>query len=76
LNDSNTSTNRQTAPASGAGSFTAQPAFVSVPGAGNLTSGAAPNSAGAQGVWLRLTLPAGTAPYKGSADLRTQGNTT
>jgi len=27
-------------------------------------------------VWLRLTLPAGTAPYKGSADLRTQGNTT
>jgi hypothetical protein len=76
LNDTNTSTNRQTAPASGAGSFTAQPAFVSVPGAGNLTSGAAPNGAGAQGVWLRLTLPAGTAPYKGSADLRTQGNTT
>jgi hypothetical protein len=76
LNDTNTSTNRRTAPASGAGLFTTQPAFVSVPGAGNLTSGGAPNSAGAQGVWLRLTLPAGTAPYKGSADLRTQGNTT
>ena len=42
-----------------------QPALISVPGAGNLPSGAAPNIAGAQGVWLRLTLPAGTAAYKG-----------
>jgi hypothetical protein len=75
LNDTNTATNRQTAP-SGAGSFTTQPAFINVPAPQNLPSGAAPNSAGAQGVWLRLTLPAGTAPYKGSADLRTQGNTT
>jgi hypothetical protein len=76
LNDTNTSTNRQTAPASGAGSFVVQPAFVSVPGAGNLPPGAAPNSAGAQGVWLRLTLNPGTAAYKGSADLRAQGTTT
>jgi len=76
LNDTNTTTNRQTTPASGAGSFISQPAFVSLPGAGNLTSGGAPNAAGAIGVWLRLTLPAGTAPYKGAADLRTQGNTT
>lgn len=76
LNDLNTSTNRQTAPASGAGSFVTQPSFVSVPGAGNLPSGTTPNIAGAQGVWLRLTLPAGTAAYKGSADLRTQGTTT
>lgn len=76
LNDTNTSTNRQTTPASGAGSFITQPAFVSVPGAGNLPSGAVSNSAGAEGIWLRLTLPAGTAPYKGSADLRTTGNTT
>ena len=53
-----------------------QPAFVNVPGAGNLPSGTAPNAAGAQGMWLRLTLPAGTAAYKGSADLRTQGTTT
>lgn len=76
LNDTNTTTNRQTAPAAGAGSFATQPAFVSVPGAGNLPSGAAPNNAGAQGVWLRLILPAGTAAYKGSADLRVQGTTT
>ncbi len=76
LNDANTSTNRQTAPVSGAGSFVTQPAFVNVPGAGNLPSGTAPNAAGAQGMWLRLTLPAGTAAYKGSADLRTQGTTT
>lgn len=75
LNDTATATNRQTAP-SGTGSFTVQPAFVSVPAPGNLPSGGAPNAAGAEGVWLRLTLPAGTAPYKGSADVRTTGNTT
>src|SRR5262249_29091710 len=76
LNDTNTSTNRQTAPASGVGSFVTQPAFINVPGLGNLPPGAAPNTAGAQGVWLRLSLPAGAAAYKGSADLRTQGSTT
>ncbi len=76
LNDANTSTNRQTAPASGAGAFVTQPAFASVPGSGNLAPGTAPNTANAQGVWLRLTLPGGTAAYKGSADVRTQGTTT
>ena len=76
LADANTTATRQTAPASGAGSFVSQPAFVPVPGAGNLPSGSVPNSAGAQGVWLRLTLPAGTAAYKGAADLRIQGTTT
>jgi hypothetical protein len=76
LNDTGIVANRQTIPASGIGSFVAQPAFIAVPGAGNLPSGAAPNAAGTQGVWLRLTLPAGTAAYKGSADLRTQGTTT
>lgn len=76
LNDSTTVANRQTAPSSGVGSFIAQPAFVSLPGPGNLPSGAVPNAAGAQGLWLRLTLPTGTAAYKGSADLRTQGTTT
>ena len=76
LNDTGTVANRQTAPASGVGSFTTQPAFLNVPSPGNLPSGAAPNAAGAQGVWLRLTLPAGTIAYKGSADLRTQGTTT
>jgi hypothetical protein len=76
LNDTGTVINRQTVPSAGVGSFAAQPAFVALPGAGNLPSGSAPNTAGAQGVWLRLTLPAGTAAYKGSADLRTQGTTT
>jgi len=76
LNNSGTVANRQTAPVSGIGSFVTQPAFVSVPAPGNLPPGVAPNAAGAQGMWLRLTLPAGTAPYKGSADLRTQGTTT
>jgi hypothetical protein len=76
LNDTGTAANRQAAASSGIGSFISQPAFVSVPGPGNLPSGAAPNAAGAQGVWLRLTLPAGTATYKGWADLRTQGTTT
>lgn len=79
LNDTNTCNPRQQSAGfvpTGGGSFTAQPAFVNVPSPGNLPSGAAPNSTGAQGCWLRLTLPAGTAAYKGSADLRTQGTTT
>jgi hypothetical protein len=76
LNDTGTAANRLAAPSAGVGSFITQPALVSVPSPGNLPSGAAPNAAGAQGVWLRLTLPAGTSAYKGSADLRTQGMTT
>ncbi len=75
LNDTNTASNRQTAPVAGAGSFITQPALVSVPGSGNLPPGAAPNAAGAQGIWLRLTLPAGTAAYKGAALVRTNGTT-
>src|SRR4029077_17773135 len=76
LSDTGTVANRQTAPSSGVGVFTAQPAFLSVPSPGNLPAGTVPNTAGAQGVWLRLTLPAGTTAYKGAADLRTQGMTT
>ena len=76
LNDTGTVASRQVAPSSGIGSFITQPAFVSVLGPGNLPSGATPNASGAQGMWLRLTLPAGTAAYKGWADLRTQGTTT
>jgi hypothetical protein len=76
LADGGTVTNRQTAPASGIGSFITQPSFITIPGAANLPSGAAPNSSGAQGAWLRLTLPAGTAAYKGAGDIRTQGTTT
>jgi hypothetical protein len=76
LNDTGTVANRQTAPSSGAGAFISQPAFVAVPGPGHLPSGASPNVAGAQSLWLRLTLPAGTAAYKGAVDIRTQGTTT
>jgi|SRR5579875_129255 hypothetical protein len=79
LNDTNTINPRQQISSfvpTGCGSFVTQPAFINVPSPGNLPSGAAPNSAGAQGIWLRLTLPAGTAAYKGSADIRVQGATT
>lgn len=79
LNDTNTAAARQQISSflpTGLSSFTVQPTLISVPGAGNLPPGAAPNSAGAQGCWLRLTLPPGTVAYKGSADLRTQGTTT
>lgn len=72
LNTSLTSANRQTAPAGI--SFVTQPSPISL--ANNLPPGAAPNTAGAQALWLRLTLPAGTAPYKGSADFQTNGTTT
>jgi hypothetical protein len=68
--------NRQTAPSSDVGAFTTQPAFLSVPSPGNLSPGSTPNAAGAQAVWLRLTLPADAMPYKGSADLRTQATPT
>jgi hypothetical protein len=79
LNDANSASARQQVSSflpTGVSSFTTQPAYVNVPAPGNLPPGAAPNAAGAQGCWLRLTLPAGTAAYKGSADLRTQGATT
>jgi hypothetical protein len=76
LNDTGTVANRQTAPSLGVGAFTTQPAFLSVPSPGTLPSGPAPNAVGAQGVWLRLTLPAGATAYKGSADFRIQGTTT
>jgi hypothetical protein len=76
LNDTGTVANRQTAPSSGVGAFSTQPAFLSVPSPGTLPSGSAPNAVGAQGVWLRLTLPAGATAYKGSADFRIQGTTT
>lgn len=77
LNDTATFANRQTAP-TGITSFTtgAPPQSINVPAPGNLPSGAAPNAAGAQKVVLRLTLPAGTTAYKGTATIRTTGNST
>ncbi|HKD66090.1 MAG TPA: hypothetical protein VKB84_04565, partial [Candidatus Binataceae bacterium] len=76
LNDGGSVTNRQTAPATGIGPFVTQPALINVPAPGNLPSGAAPNGAGAQGMWLRLTLPAGSAAWFGSISLAASGVTT
>lgn len=78
LNDTATAANRQTLPANGDASaltFVTQPATINVIASpGSLPNG---NSAAvAQGMWLRLTLPAGTATYKGAADLRATGSTT
>lgn len=75
LNGTASVANRQTAPPGV--SFVTQPANAFVPGAGNLPSGVAPNAAGAQGAWLRLTVPAGSSPYKGAITyVQSQGNTT
>ena len=79
LNDVQTAANRQTLPTNGDASaltFVTQPSLISIVSPGNLPSGAAPNAAGAQGMWLRLTLPAGTSAYKGAATMRTLGTTT
>ena len=77
LNDTATVANRQTAPASGITAFSSgsAPQTINVPSPQNLPSGAAPNSAGAQGIWLRLTLTAGQAPQNTNFDLRGTGST-
>jgi len=78
LNDSGTVANRQTAPVSGITSFSAgsAPQSINVPSPQNLPSGAAPNSAGAQGIWLSLQLTAGLAPAKTGFTMRETGQTT
>lgn len=74
LDDTNTATNRQSAPASGAGSFSSGAAPQTITPAQQT---AASNSAAqAQGFWMRLTLPAGLAPANTSFDIRPAGNTT
>jgi hypothetical protein len=77
LNDTGTIANRQTAPSSGITAFSngAAPQAISVPSPQNLPSGAAPNSAGAQGIWLRWTIPAGQAPTKTTFTFRATGST-
>lgn len=80
LNDTATTSNRQTLPANGdtsALTFVIQPSAINViAGNGQLPASAgAGNAAGAQGAWERLTLLAGTVPYKGFADIRTNGAT-
>jgi hypothetical protein len=81
LNDTATVANRQTLPANGdttALSFVAQPSAINViasPGSLPVSAGAG-NASNAQGLWLKLTLPAGSAAYKGASDLRVSGSTT
>ena len=77
LNDTATATNRQTAP-SGVGSYSsgAAPQTITVPSPQNLPSGAAPNAAGAQGIWWRLTIYAGSSPLNSSWTPRITGQTT
>lgn len=76
LDDTATIANRQTAP--GGISFTTGglPVSSGVPNATGLPQGNAPNTAGAQAVWLQLTIPAGTVPYDGFASLTISGSTT
>jgi|GEM_PF-1044766 len=78
LNDTATVANRQTLPANGDSSaltFVTQPSPINVIASpGSLPAGGV--AADAQGMWLRLTLPAGTTAYKGTADIRTTGSTT
>jgi hypothetical protein len=78
LNDTATVANRQTAPATGITAFStgAAPQTINVPAPQNLPSGAAPNAAGAQGIWLNLGLTAGLAAAKTSFTLRVTGTTT
>ena len=78
LNDMGTVANRQTAVGSGITAYTsgAAPQTINVPSPQNLPSGSAPNSAGAQGIWLQLTLAAGIAAQKTSFTLRDSGTTT
>lgn len=77
LNDTATVANRQTAPATGITAFTtgSAPQTINVPSPGNLPGGAASNSAGAEGIWLKLFLPAGSAAYKGAVSIQTTGQT-
>lgn len=80
-NDTGSAANRQTLPANqdtSALTFTsgASPQSQNAPGSQALASGAAPNAAGALGVWLQYVMPAGTAPAKTSFTLRAAGNST
>ena len=78
LNDTATSTNRQTLPTNGDASaltFVVQPSPIDIIASpGSLPAGN--DAAVAQGMWFRLTLLAGTTVYDGAADVRTTGVTT
>lgn len=74
LNDTNTTTNRQTVPASGIGSWSSGAAPQTITPVAQ--SAASNTAAQAQGFWARLTLTAGLAPANGSFTLRVTGNST
>jgi hypothetical protein len=74
LNDTNTTTNRQTVPASGIGSWTSGAAPQTITLAAQTV--ASNTAAQAQGFWARLTLAAGQAPANTSVDFRPSGTTT
>lgn len=78
LNDTSTIANRQTLPTVAITAFStgSAPQTINVPSPQNLPSGAAPNAAGAQGMWLALTLTAGLAAAKTSFTQRITGTTT
>lgn len=75
LNDTGTVANRQTAPATGITAFTtgAAPQTLLVPSPQNLPNGAAPNAAGAQGIWLRLQLNPGQGGQFTFGDMKISG---
>jgi hypothetical protein len=80
LDDTGTTTNRQTLPTNAdttSITFVTQPSAVNViQSPGSLPHGSAPNTANSQGVWLRLTLPAGSAAYAGADSFQVAGSTT
>jgi hypothetical protein len=78
LNDTSTVATRQTLPTVAITAFSSgsAPQTIAVPSPQNLPSGAAPNAAGAQGIWLSLLLTAGLAPAKTSFTIRVSGQTT
>jgi hypothetical protein len=78
LNDTATIAARQNYTPTGVGSFTtgASPQTIAVPSPQNLPNGAAPNTAGAQGIWLSLQLAPGTAATKTSLQMQAQGQST
>lgn len=78
LNDTSTIANRQTLPSVAITAFStgSAPQTIAIPSPQNLPSGAAPNAAGAQGIWINLALSAGLAAAKTSFTLRVTGTTT
>jgi hypothetical protein len=74
LNDTNSTTNRQTVPSSGIGSWSSGAAPQTITLAAQTS--ASNTAAQAQCFWARLTLAAGQAPANTSVDFRPSGTTT